>query len=80
VIQRGEFVVIARAMANDPLLILADEPTGNLDTAASKNVEQILRELAHEHGRAVVVVTHESRLAAGADRTIPSFPRSAWER
>jgi lipoprotein-releasing system ATP-binding protein len=63
-------VAIARAMANDPLLILADEPTGNLDTAASKNVEQILRELAHRYGRAVVVVTHESRFAAGADRTI----------
>lgn len=63
-------VGIARALANDPLLILADEPTGNLDTASSANVEQILKELAHHHDRAVLVVTHESRLAGSADRII----------
>jgi lipoprotein-releasing system ATP-binding protein len=63
-------VAIARALANDPLLILADEPTGNLDSVSSARVERILKELAHEHGRAVVVVTHESRFAESADRVI----------
>ena len=63
-------VAIARALANDPRLILADEPTGNLDTASSANVEHILKELAHRHDRAVVVVTHEARLAESADRII----------
>jgi lipoprotein-releasing system ATP-binding protein len=63
-------VAIARALANDPQLILADEPTGNLDTASSTNVEHILKDLAHRHDRAVVVVTHESRLAESADRII----------
>ena len=63
-------VAIARALANDPQLILADEPTGNLDTTSSANVEHILKELAHRHDRAVVVVTHEARLAESADRII----------
>ena len=67
---QSQRVAIARALANDPQVILADEPTGNLDTAASSNVEQILKQLAHEMGRAVVVVTHETRLAQAADRVI----------
>jgi lipoprotein-releasing system ATP-binding protein len=67
---QSQRVAIARALANDPHLILADEPTGNLDSAASKNVQEILRDLAHSHNRAVVIVTHETRLAEGADRII----------
>ena len=67
---QSQRVAIARALANDPLLILADEPTGNLDTAAGANVQNILRDLAHRHGRAVIVVTHDRDFAAAADRVI----------
>jgi lipoprotein-releasing system ATP-binding protein len=63
-------VAIARALANDPLVILADEPTGNLDSASSANVRDILRNLAHETGKAVVAVTHDPAFAAAADRRI----------
>jgi lipoprotein-releasing system ATP-binding protein len=57
-------VAIARSMANDPLLILADEPTGNLDTANGRLVFEIFARLARERGKAVIAVTHELDLAA----------------
>ena len=63
-------VAIARALANDPLMVLADEPTGNLDSVSSGNVQQILRSLAHDRGKTVVVVTHDGRFAEGADQRI----------
>lgn len=63
-------VTVARAPANDPGLILADEPTGNLDTASSATVQSILRDLAHEHNRAVIVITHDRDFAQTADRKI----------
>jgi lipoprotein-releasing system ATP-binding protein len=63
-------VAIARALANDPPLILADEPTGNLDTASSEQVLTILREVVDTRRKAVVVVTHDLDLAARADRRI----------
>jgi len=63
-------VAIARALANDPPLILADEPTGNLDTASSEQVLAILREVVDTHRKAVVVVTHDLDLAARADRRV----------
>jgi lipoprotein-releasing system ATP-binding protein len=63
-------VAIARALANDPLVILADEPTGNLDSASSANVQQILRNLAHESGKTVVAVTHDGSFASAADQRI----------
>ncbi|MBC2664831.1 ABC transporter ATP-binding protein [Novosphingobium flavum] len=60
-------VAIARALANDPLLVLGDEPTGNLDSANSARVVDLFRQLAHEQGRAVVCVTHDPEIAAVAD-------------
>lgn len=63
-------VAIARALANDPALVLADEPTGNLDTHSAATVQQILRDIAHTEGRAVVAVTHDEHFAAVADKRI----------
>ncbi len=61
---------IARALANDPPLLLADEPTGNLDSRNAREVFAIFAELAGEGHRAVVVVTHDLELARGANRRI----------
>ena len=63
-------VAIARALANEPQVILADEPTGNLDTHASEQVLSIFRKLVDETGRAIVMVTHDLDLAARADRQV----------
>lgn len=60
-------VAIARAIANDAKLILADEPTGNLDTENTRNIVALLKEMAHEHGCTVVVVTHDEDVANEAD-------------
>ncbi|MBO4216717.1 MAG: ABC transporter ATP-binding protein [Clostridia bacterium] len=60
-------VAIARAIAPNPPIILADEPTGNLDNANSDNIVKILKELAHENNKCVIVITHASEVAAEAD-------------
>ncbi len=60
-------VAIARAIANDPVLILCDEPTGNLDSQNSARVVEMFHTLAHDQGRAVVCVTHDADVAAAAD-------------
>ncbi len=63
-------VVIARALVNEPQVIFADEPTGNLDTATGGQVEDILFGLQRERGITLVVVTHDAQLAARCDRSI----------
>ncbi len=62
-------VAIARALANEPGLILADEPTGNLDEATSREILELFREL-HREGRTLVVVTHNDEVASCAERVI----------
>jgi putative ABC transport system ATP-binding protein len=63
-------VAIARALAGSPGVILADEPTAALDSHAGRNVMEMMRELARKHGRAVVVVSHDSRVLEFADRIV----------
>ena len=60
-------VAIARALAAGSEIILADEPTGNLDSANSRNIVEILQKLAHEEGRCVIIVTHDPAVADAAD-------------
>jgi lipoprotein-releasing system ATP-binding protein len=63
-------VAVARALANEPPVILADEPTGSLDSKASEQVFAVLRELVDKHGKTVVAVTHDLGLASRMDRQI----------
>ncbi len=60
-------VAIARALASGSEIILADEPTGNLDSGNSRNIVEILQKLAHEENRCVIIVTHDPEVAAAAD-------------
>jgi putative ABC transport system ATP-binding protein len=62
-------VAIARALASEPKLVLADEPTGNLDSSRSREIVDLLRAVAHERGAMVLLVTHDLDAAATADRT-----------
>lgn len=63
-------VAIARALAGDPPILLADEPTAALDSTSGRTVIELLQRLAHEHGRAVVMVTHDPRVLSFGDRII----------
>lgn len=63
-------VAIARALVTEPALLLADEPTGNLDTHTAADVFELMRRFGREVGCAVLLVTHDPRLSAACDRTI----------
>jgi len=63
-------VALARAMVNQPVLILADEPTGNLDSASGERVLEALEQMRRETGTTLVVVTHDPSVAARADRVL----------
>ena len=70
-------VAIARALASEAKVLLADEPTGNLDEATAWEVTDILKRIAHEEGKCVVVVTHSKELAGEADEIIRIGTRPA---
>ena len=63
-------VAIARSLANQPQLLLADEPTGNLDSASAEKILEVLRKIHDEGQMTIIVVTHDSRVAAQAERTL----------
>lgn len=63
-------VAIARALINQPSLILADEPTGNLDSRTGRQIIELLRRVNHEYGSTLIIVTHSEALAADADRVV----------
>ncbi len=63
-------VAIARALINDPIIVMADEPTGNLDSANSEIVFEIFKELAHSKGNTIITVTHDNDFAKRADRIV----------
>ena len=64
-------VAIARALANQPPILLADEPTGNLDQQNSENVIQLLSKLSHENGHTILMVTHNPAIAQACDHQLP---------
>ncbi len=63
-------VAIARALINEPTIIMADEPTGNLDSANGKNVFEVFQAMAHEDGKTIIMVTHDPDFARLSDRSI----------
>ena len=63
-------VAIARALVSDPALLVADEPTGDLDRESADNILSLLQSLSREHGKTIVMVTHDAQAAAAADRTL----------
>jgi putative ABC transport system ATP-binding protein len=63
-------VTIARALSTDPALVLADEPTGNLDSKAATEIAELLAQVANEWGRSVLMVTHDPRIASYAQRLV----------
>ena len=67
---QAQRVALARALITQPKVLFADEPTGSLDSLASEQVMELLVDLAHEQGSTVVLVTHDPRIAAYAEREV----------
>lgn len=63
-------VAIARAIVHDPDLLVADEPTGDLDSESASSILKLLRDLCTDHGKTIIMVTHDPRAAHSADRTL----------
>jgi ABC-type lipoprotein export system ATPase subunit len=63
-------VAVARALANDPILLLADEPTGNLDSTSATGIFDLFAELHHDHGMTIVLITHDEGFAHRAHRLV----------
>ena len=63
-------VAVARALSTEPALVLADEPTGNLDSASATEIAELLQQVARTWGRSVLMVTHDPRIASYADRLV----------
>ncbi len=72
-------IALARALVNNPELVLADEPTGNLDPANSRMVSDILFELCENHGKTLILVTHDEVIASRASRSL-TLVRGAFDR
>ncbi len=72
-------VAIARALYNEPQVVLADEPTGNLDERTSEGIQQLLWDLNHERGTTFVIVTHEEKMARQADHWLRLVDGTAEE-
>ena len=63
-------VAIARALVNDPAILFADEPSGNLDSATKAEIHQLFFDLRNRHGQTIIIVTHDPELAALCDRSL----------
>jgi len=66
-------VAVARALMNDPQIILADEPSGNLDLKSGEALHELLWQLAHEKGHTIIIATHNPELTAKADRVVELY-------
>jgi len=67
---QNQRVAVARALVNNPSIVIGDEPTGNLDSKSSDNIYELLRKLNREHSQTFILVTHDERMAAKTDRII----------
>ena len=73
-------IAIARALSFQPKVILADEPTGNLDTDTSEDIMNVFLDLAHKNGRSIIIVTHSPLIAEMADERLELKPLSRGEK
>ncbi|MCD4704422.1 MAG: ABC transporter ATP-binding protein [Methanosarcinaceae archaeon] len=67
---QNQRVAVARALVNDPMIVIGDEPTGNLDTRSSDRIYELLRKLNREHKQTFILVTHDEQMAEKTDRIV----------